>query len=280
MLGEVITNQLTRLTLHLTRLGRLRFGDDPVNFLETYHRPDAVDMSANDLRRLVRQQTVVSAVAELSPRIIVDVGCGVGELLGHLSVGKTALGVDYAATPLRYAAQRWPDATWVRASAVSLPLRADVADAVICLGVLDYLEDDVSALAEISRILKRKGRLIISVSSDPYFAEYFHLLGHHRHYTRVTMERLIERAGFRRVKYLDDCPTFYRFHLLVYGVLTLAHRSLAARRQNRYRSMYAHPILGRVYRACAPLLRRLARQRPQTVLAACDRTTFLIAEKI
>jgi len=70
-------------------------------------------------------------------------------------------------------------------------------DYVFTLNVLEHIEDDAAALAEIYRVLKPGGRLMIYVPAFMllYSSMDAHV-GHHRRYRMQGLENLVTQAGF------------------------------------------------------------------------------------
>lgn len=76
-------------------------------------------------------------------------------------------------------------------------------DTVICLNVVEHLEDDVKALRNIRRSLEKNGRAIILVPNGPgLYGSLDRVLGHYRRYTRQQLQEVCEQAGFRVEKVL------------------------------------------------------------------------------
>jgi glycosyltransferase involved in cell wall biosynthesis len=76
-------------------------------------------------------------------------------------------------------------------------------DSVICLNVVEHLEDDVNALRNIRRSLDRNGRAIILVPNGPgLYGSLDRVLGHYRRYTRKQLITACEQAGFHVEKLL------------------------------------------------------------------------------
>lgn len=70
-------------------------------------------------------------------------------------------------------------------------------DSVICLNVIEHVADDVGALSNIGSVLTKGGRAIILVPQGPdNFGTLDEVLGHHRRYTRDTLGKLADDAGF------------------------------------------------------------------------------------
>lgn len=81
----------------------------------------------------------------------------------------------------------------------SFPLR-EPYDSVVCLNVLEHIEDDVGALKHIRAVLRPGGRLILYVPADPrLYCEIDHGLGHYRRYRMDEALRKMREAGFRVV---------------------------------------------------------------------------------
>ena len=101
-------------------------------------------------------------------RRICDVGCNAGALLAHLAAARPELqlsGIDIEARAIASAKQRLPDAQLSAGPATALPHPPDHFDAVTCLDVLEHVPEGErpAVLAEIHRVLKPGGRLIIQV---------------------------------------------------------------------------------------------------------------------
>jgi len=71
-------------------------------------------------------------------------------------------------------------------------------DTVVCLNVVEHIEDDAEILRNIRNILDEGGRAIILVPCGPkLYGSLDKVLGHCRRYTRQQLVEVAERAGFR-----------------------------------------------------------------------------------
>ena len=71
-------------------------------------------------------------------------------------------------------------------------------DTVVCLNVLEHLQDDVAALRNIRNVLQEGGRAIVLVPQGPrLYGSLDQVLGHCRRYTREQLVALGEQAGFQ-----------------------------------------------------------------------------------
>lgn len=70
-------------------------------------------------------------------------------------------------------------------------------DQVVCLNVLEHLEDDVEALRRISAALRPGGDLLLLVPAHPgLYGPMDRLAGHFRRYTRRELGKKLAAAGF------------------------------------------------------------------------------------
>lgn len=77
-------------------------------------------------------------------------------------------------------------------------------DTVIMLNVLEHLNDDGQALANLRSAIQPGGRAIVLVSQNPgLYGTLDEALGHRLRYTRPEFERVLTQAGFRIEKMFD-----------------------------------------------------------------------------
>lgn len=100
---------------------------------------------------------------------ILDVGCGTGFVLKKLSKYGVAFGVDISDIALGYCRKRGLHN--IKKAAVSnIPFRDNEFDLVISLDVLYHKQvgDDILALKEMRRVLKKGGKLIVNLPAHNY----------------------------------------------------------------------------------------------------------------
>jgi SAM-dependent methyltransferase len=83
------------------------------------------------------------------------------------------------------------------ARAETFPRLADGFDTVVCLNVIEHIDDDVEALRHIRSVLAANGRAIVLVPQGPWnHGTIDEALGHRRRYTEASLTSLAEAAGF------------------------------------------------------------------------------------
>lgn len=89
---------------------------------------------------------------------------------------------------------------------VEKKLEAEKPDTFIYVNVFEHIEDDVSELKTIKRILAPGGHAIIFVPAlQVLLSDFDKSIGHYRRYTRKTLAELAEKAGLEVVhmRYMD-----------------------------------------------------------------------------
>jgi 2-polyprenyl-3-methyl-5-hydroxy-6-metoxy-1,4-benzoquinol methylase len=105
------------------------------------------------------------------PLELVDVGCGTGHLLLGLrerlgdAVRLTA--IDFSAVAVARTRALVPGARGVVASVYDLPSPDGSFDVLVCTEVLEHLERPHDALAELFRVVRPGGHLVITVPNGP-----------------------------------------------------------------------------------------------------------------
>jgi SAM-dependent methyltransferase len=70
-------------------------------------------------------------------------------------------------------------------------------DTIVCLNVLEHIEDDLKALSRMHELLAPGGRLVLLVPSFQFlYGTVDQALGHYRRYTRKDLLPVMKRAGF------------------------------------------------------------------------------------
>jgi SAM-dependent methyltransferase len=136
---------------------------------------------------------------------ILDGGCGTGGLIRRLAArhpGWKWTGIDLDPLAIQLARARVGQAArLVEGSVTSLPFADASFDAATSADVLYHLDDDASAVAEVFRVLKPGGILVVNVPAYPWLWSYHdEAVGGRRRYRRAGVLGLLRMAGCSTVR--------------------------------------------------------------------------------
>lgn len=130
-----------------------------------------------------------------SPLRILDVGCGTGANLEMLAQFGEAEGVDVSDDALEFC--RAKNLKAHKGLAEQLPFEDESFDLVTALDVVEHLDDDVSGLKEMNRVLKSGGKTLIFVPAFMWLWGVQDDISNHRiRYTKKQIVERLEKAGF------------------------------------------------------------------------------------
>lgn len=130
-----------------------------------YDRTNTALSAGNDI--LWRIATT-KAIAPKPGERILDIACGTGTSTVPLArSGATVIGVDFSASMIAEAQRKHPKLEFREADAMKLPFGDDEFDAVTISFGLRNIQDPKVALAEMYRVLKPGGRLVVCEFSKP-----------------------------------------------------------------------------------------------------------------
>jgi SAM-dependent methyltransferase len=143
---------------------------------------------------------------------VLDAGCGDGSLaLALRNKGYTVTALDVSGPGLERLGRRlslekkiksggFPEIVYFQASLTSMPLPDQSFDAAVSGEVLEHLDDDGAAVAELYRVLRPGGLCFVTVPANPnLWSVEDEWAGHKRRYQREELLSLFERAGFTSV---------------------------------------------------------------------------------
>jgi ubiquinone/menaquinone biosynthesis C-methylase UbiE len=134
---------------------------------------------------------------------ILDVGSGAGQIAKHLLAyadpGTQVTCTDLSHRMLRRARNRLKSSTpsFVAADLSCLPFADESFDGVTCGYVLEHLPDPRAGLAEMARVLRRKGRMFLLTTEDNFSGAWTSRIWCCRTYNRHELMKLCESLNLR-----------------------------------------------------------------------------------
>lgn len=113
----------------------------------------------DDASFFMQRDNTLHWLGEISGRQILDAGCGVGAFSEPLAKQNTVYGVDFSEKSLAFAAGRGLHT--VTGDLTALPFENGTFDVVMCIGVIQLIEQHMPVLAELARVTKPGGTLLV-----------------------------------------------------------------------------------------------------------------------
>jgi SAM-dependent methyltransferase len=140
-------------------------------------------------------------VRELGQRVV-EVGCGIGNFTGLLLDRELVIALDREEACVESLRDRFPKCSNLLALTCEVSSRAfrELAryrpDSVVCVNVLEHIEDDAAALRSMAEILAPGGVIVLLVPAfDALYGPIDRNLGHYRRYRRGSLTALALGAG-------------------------------------------------------------------------------------
>ena len=164
-------------------------------------------------RRTVIERVVCGLGLAPGARIL-DAGCGSGRNMIELARHGIVTGVELSPTSVALARAR-NSGEVIEGSVLDMPFADSSFDLAVSLDVIEHLEDDLGALRELRRTVVPGGALLVTVPAYQWLWSGHDVVNHHhRRYTRSSLQRVAERAGWRQER-----TTYFNSLLLPVAIL-------------------------------------------------------------
>ena len=190
---------------------------------------------------------------------VLEVGSGTGNMTRLLYGRELIVATDMEPAYLHILRNRFRRQPTIQVAPLDLEkddwksLREHEFDTVVCLNVLEHIKDDRGALERLYELLVPGGRLMLFVPADQkLFGTLDTQVGHHRRYSKESLEQVIRAAGFevRQLSYHN-----------VYGRLGWWMNGRVLKRR------HLPGAQSRIFDFFVPLLRRLEGSNPKRGLS-------------
>ena len=181
----------------------------------------STEFTLEDQRQMTRARNYFAwqsrlVVRELGQRVV-EVGCGIGNFTGLLLDRELVIALDREEACVESLRERFPGWSNLLALTCEVPSRTfrDLAryrpDSVVCVNVLEHIEDDAAALGSMAEILAPGGVIILLVPAfEALHGPIDRNLGHYRRYRRASLIALARGSGLeiRKLHYLNIAGFF------------------------------------------------------------------------
>ena len=177
-----------------------------VGYLDSDIENNLKCLHGEGLVRDFRREVIFRFIRELLPSEgrCMDIGCGTGYMTERIAdLGFDVTGIDSSETLIHMARERIGERDNMRlfVSGVQEIASFGQFETLVCLDVLEHLQDDNAALRHLFAACCSGGKLIISVPALPgLFGRRDAQLGHFRRYMRQELVDKVNRAGFQTIQ--------------------------------------------------------------------------------
>jgi glycosyltransferase involved in cell wall biosynthesis/phospholipid N-methyltransferase len=180
--------------------------------VDDLYAPD--EYGSHILHRLERAQNfnqwMADAVAPHLGARVLEIGAGIGNITSWLLPRDLYLASDINPQYLDYLANMRLGKPYLQVDRIDLGDAACFApwagrfDSVVCLNVLEHVEDPIASLRNIHSALEPGGRLVLYVPQGPeLYSTLDEVLGHRCRYTKESLRRELEETGYSIVSMED-----------------------------------------------------------------------------
>jgi len=144
-------------------------------------------------------------------RRVLEIGCGLGNFTQHLLDREQVVGIDIEPPCVERWKSRFSERSNLAGFSMDVQdpgfseLKRYRPDTVVCLNVLEHIQDDRLALQHMNAVLPVGGKALLIVPAfESLYGPIDHNLGHYRRYSKRPFIELAESLGFRaKVRYLN-----------------------------------------------------------------------------
>jgi len=146
-------------------------------------------------------------------RRVVEVGCGIGNFTRHLLDREMVIALDVESDCVAQLPGNLGQPANVTARVLDVvdpefvKLREQAVDSVVCLNVLEHVQNDLLALRNMAAVLPAGGKAVLIVPAfEALYGPIDTNLGHYRRYSKKSLSALTADAGFtvQTLRYMNS----------------------------------------------------------------------------
>jgi len=190
----------------------------------------------------IRCKAVSRYIGNNQRQMVLEMGCGVAPVVPNSS---GVVYTDLSFTAVHNLKAEQGPACFVVADGTNLPFKPNIFSHTVTSEVLEHIEDDDAALKELSRVMCRKGQLIITVPHKKfYFAFDDRYVAHFRRYEIEELKTKLLKYGLKTVEIRKVLGPLEKITMwTVTGVLSLFQKFSTQRQVKQCHAKTSNPAL-------------------------------------
>lgn len=196
-----------------------------VRYYETYYQHETRHWWFRWRFKLI--QDVIDRLSGMPDQpVMLDAGCGTGQMLKMLQQRGKAVGLDLSREAIMFASSR--DArNLVLGSVTNPPFASGTFDVAFALDVIEHVDDDRAILQGLREVVRPGGALVVTVPAfQSLWSDHDKINHHRRRYRRRQMRKVLQSAGFE-IERITYCNT------LLFPIVYVIRRLQALARRYR-----------------------------------------------
>lgn len=167
---------------------------------------------------------------KISPRIL-DVGTGTGRTFEFLSKYGEVTGIDNSDEAIKFCSKR-NITDVIKTDVRTIPFEDFSFDIVIAMDIIEHLDEDIIAVREFYRVLRKDGVLLLTVPAFMFlWGRHDEINMHRKRYNIWQISQIIKKAGFQIEKL-----SYYNFFLFPIVFLTRFGRKVLKVKEKKLKS--------------------------------------------
>jgi ubiquinone/menaquinone biosynthesis C-methylase UbiE len=182
------------------------------------------DYDVSDLLKMSKavnyQHWILEIISDYIGDNILEVGAGIGNYTRYFLSKKRVYAIELSSSCLRILREKFQvdNIELLQMDAASpeiLSLKVKNIDTIVCLNVLEHIQNDLLALKNFYQILCTPGYLILQLPALKFlYGNIDRQLGHYRRYTKKMVSEKVKKTNFKieRMDYINLIGTFGWFY--------------------------------------------------------------------
>jgi len=135
-------------------------------------------------------------------KTVMEIGCGIGNMSRlFLRSCEKLIGIDTSELFLKHLKIDYPQLELYNYDVSGrdiLKLKEKEIDTIVCINVLEHIENDITALENMHHILREKGRFLLFVPAlHVLYGTIDKNVSHYRRYDKEPLRKMLESGGFK-----------------------------------------------------------------------------------
>lgn len=228
----------------------------PNRFEDFFQNQGYVALKNHLYNYIVRKRAILSSV-QIGNSATLETGSGMSPIVAP---AENVVYCDISFFALKILKKAHNKCLFVVADSTYLPFREDTFENIICSEVLEHIEDDRKAVAEIARTLRPAGNVVVTFPHRQLYFSFDDRFVHHlRRYELNEMKVILEDSGFTIMKVDTALGLLEKIIMIPTTFLAMVFQFTKPAQRNVCTGITSSPVFISFFRSLNRFLALLAR---------------------